>query len=105
MDNLPDGVCFSRLDGTPLLVNRTMQELSYAVFGKWLVNDVACAEAIRKNRIKPRAAILQRDPLVIRSNQKTWLIQVIFHGEVKETFSSFMTIFSPAPWIRSGLAA
>ena len=92
LDNLPDGVCFSQLDGTPLLVNRTMQELSYAVFGKWLVNDVACAEAIRENRIKPRAAILQRDPLVIRSNQKTWLIQVIFHGDVKETLAYDITL-------------
>lgn len=92
LDNLPDGVCFSRLDGTPLLVNRTMQEISYAVFGKWLVNDVACAEAIRANRIKPRATILQRDPLVIRSNQKTWLIQVIFHGDVKETLAYDITL-------------
>lgn len=92
LDNLPDGVCFSRLDGTPLLVNRTMQEISYAVFGKWLVNDVACAEAIRANRIKPRATILQRAPLVIRSNQKTWLIQVIFHGDVKETLAYDITL-------------
>lgn len=92
LDNLPDGVCFSRLDGTPLLVNRTMQEISYAVFGKWLVNDVACAEAIRANRIKPRATILQRDPLVIRSNQKTWLIQVFFHGDVKETLAYDITL-------------
>lgn len=92
LDNLPDGVCFSRLDGTPLLVNRTMQEISYAVFGKWLVNDVACAEAIRANKIKPRATILQRDPLVIRSNQKTWLIQVIFHGDIKETLAYDITL-------------
>lgn len=92
LDNLPDGVCFSRLDGTPLLVNRTMQEISYDVFGKWLVNDVACAKAIRANRIKPRATILQRDPLVIRSNQKTWLIQVIFYGDVKETLAYDITL-------------
>ncbi|MFR9296847.1 MAG: ATP-binding protein, partial [Aedoeadaptatus pacaensis] len=39
MDNLPDGICFSKLDGTPLLVNRQMQEISYDVFGKRLVND------------------------------------------------------------------
>lgn len=92
LDNLPDGVCFSLLDGTPLLVNRTMQDISYAVFGKWLVNDVACAEAIRANRIQPRATILQRDPLVIQSNQKIWLIQVVFHGEVKETLAYNITL-------------
>ncbi|WP_071704914.1 sensor histidine kinase [Murdochiella vaginalis] len=92
LDNLPDGVCFSRLDGTPLLVNRTMQEISYAVFGKWLVNDVACAEAIRANQIEPRATILQRDPLVIQSQQNIWLIQVIFHGDVKETLAYDITL-------------
>lgn len=92
LDNLPDGVCFSRLDGTPLLVNRTMQELSYAVFGKWLVNDVACAEAIRANKTKPRATILQHAPLVIQSNQSIWLLQVIFHGDVRETLAYNITL-------------
>ena len=52
MDNLPDGICFSKLDGRPLLVNRVMQDISYAVFGNMLVNDVVCAENVRNNKIK-----------------------------------------------------
>lgn len=87
LDNLPDGLCFSKPDGTPLLVNRTMQKISYGVFGKWLVNDLACAEAVKENKIKAGASILQRNPLVIGCNHEVWLIQTIDHGPVKETLA------------------
>ena len=60
MDNLPDGICFSKLDGTPLLVNRAMQDISYAVFGNMLVNDVVCAEDVKNNIIKKEARILNK---------------------------------------------
>lgn len=67
MDNLPDGICFAKLDGTPLLVNRVMQDISYAVFGNMLINDVICAEDVRNNKIKKDARILQRDPLIVEA--------------------------------------
>lgn len=92
MDNLPDGICFSKLDGTPLLVNRQMQEISYEVFGRMLVNDLVCAEEVRNNKIKAPTKILQRDPLVIESNGKIWLIQVIHHGNIKETLAYNITL-------------
>lgn len=91
LDNLPDGLCFSKLDGTPLLVNRIMQEISYQVFGQWLVNDVVCAEAIKKKKIEPQADILQRHPLVIQANRKIWLIQLAHHDTVKETVAYDIT--------------
>lgn len=92
VDNLPDGICFSKLDGTPLLVNRQMQEISYQIFGKKLVNDLLCARDIEANRIKPRTKILQREPLIIESNSKVWQIKIIHHGLVKETLAYDMTL-------------
>ena len=92
MDNLPDGICFSKLDGTPLLVNRQMQEISYDVFGKRLVNDVVCARNIRANRFNPATKILQRDPLIFESNGKVWQIKIIYHGLVKETLIYNITL-------------
>lgn len=87
LDNLPDGLCFSKLDGTPLLVNRTMQAISYEVFGKWLVNDLACKVAVQENRITPNAGVLQRTPLVIETRHKVWLIQALEHEKVRETLA------------------
>lgn len=87
MDNLPDGICFSKMDGTPLLVNRRMQELSYQVFGKRLVNDVMCERLIEEGKIKANATILQDNPIVIKSADKTWLIQVIYHDSIRETLA------------------
>lgn len=92
MDNLPDGICFSKLDGTPLLVNRQMQEISYEVFGRMLVNDVVCAEDVRNNKIKAPTKILQRDPLVIESKGKVWLIKIIFHEKYRETLAYNITL-------------
>lgn len=92
VDNLPDGICFSKLDGTPLLVNRQMQEISYQVFGKKLVNDLLCARDIEANRIKPQAKILQREPLIVESNSKVWQIKIIHHGLVKETLAYDITL-------------
>lgn len=92
VDNLPDGICFSKLDGTPLLVNRQMQEISYQVFGKKLVNDLLCARDIEANRIRPRTKILQREPLIIASNSKVWQIKIIHHGLVKETLAYDITL-------------
>lgn len=87
MDNLPDGLCFSKMDGTPLLVNRQMQDLSYKVFGKHLVNDVVCERMIREGNIKHNAKILQEDPLVVECNGKVWLIQIIIHEDFRETLA------------------
>ncbi|WP_138159423.1 ATP-binding protein [Peptoniphilus catoniae] len=92
MDSLPDGICFSKLDGTPLLINSKMQEISYEVFGKMLVNDVACAEAVKNNKIKENAKILQRDPLVIESIGDIWQIKVINHKNVRETLAYNITL-------------
>lgn len=92
VDNLPDGICFSKRDGTPLLVNRQMQEISHQVFGKKLVNDLLCARDIEANRIQPRTKILQREPLIIESNSKVWQIKIIHHGLVKETLAYDITL-------------
>lgn len=92
VDNLPDGICFSKHDGTPLLVNRQMQEISYQVFGKKLVNDLLCARDIEANRIMPRTKILQREPLIVESNSKVWQIKIIHHGLVKETLAYDITL-------------
>lgn len=92
MDNLADGICFSKLDGTPLLVNRVMQDISYEVFGNMLVNDVVCAEDIRKNNIKKEALILQRNPLVIEALGDIWQIKVITHENVRETLAYKITL-------------
>lgn len=92
VDNLPDGICFSKRDGTPLLVNRQMQEISHQVFGKKLVNDLLCARDIEANRIRPRTKILQREPLIIESNSKVWQIKIIHHGLVKETLAYDITL-------------
>ncbi|MEJ8751472.1 ATP-binding protein [Lagierella sp. ICN-221743] len=92
MDNLTNGICFSKLDGTPLLVNRMMQDISYEVFGKMLVNDVVCAENIKNNKIRPSTIILQRDPLVFECLGEIWQIKVIYHGSVRETIAYNITL-------------
>lgn len=92
MDNLPDGICFSKLDGTPLLVNKVMQDISYEVFGSQLVNDVICAEDIKNNKIKKEARILQINPLVIETLGEIWQIKVILHDNVRETLAYKITL-------------
>lgn len=92
MDNLPDGICFSKMDGTPLLVNRMMQDISFAVFGKMLANDLVCAKDIKNNNIKEGFKILQRDPLVIEAMGRTWQIKVIPHENVRETLAYDITL-------------
>lgn len=92
MDNLPDGICFSKMDGTPLLVNRMMQDISFAVFGKMLANDLVCAKDIKNNDIKEGSKILQRDPLVIEAMGRTWQIKVIPHENVRETLAYDITL-------------
>lgn len=83
MDNLPDGLCFSKLDGTPALVNRQMQMISYEVFGKHLINDLTCARLVREGKVSNKTKILQKDPLVIGACGKIWLFQFIKDEEKK----------------------
>ena len=83
MDNHPDGLCFSKLDGTPLLVNRQMQLISYEVFGKHLINDLTCARLVRECKVSDTTQILQKDPLVIGACGKIWLYQIIEDKEKK----------------------
>ena len=83
MDNLPDGLCFSKLDGTPALVNRQMQMISYEVFGKHLINDLTCARLARECKVSDTTQILQKDPLVIGACGKIWLNQIIEDKEKK----------------------
>lgn len=83
MDNLPDGLCFSKLDGRPALVNRQMQLISYEVFGKHLINDLRCAKLVREGKISDKTKILQTDPLVIRACGKIWLFLFIKDEEKK----------------------
>ena len=92
MDNLPDGICFSKLDGTPLLVNRVMQDISYAVFGNMLVNDVVCTENAKNNKIKKDARILQRDPLIVEALGDIWHIKTIIHDNFRETLAYKITL-------------
>lgn len=92
MDNLPDGICFSKMDGTPLLVNRVMQDISYAVFGNMLANDLTCAQDIQANRIKKEARILQREPLVIEALGDIWQIKLVVHENIRETLAYKITL-------------
>ena len=92
MDNLPDGICFSKLDGTPLLVNGVMQDISYAVFGNMLANDLVCARDIKNNNIKKDARILQRDPLIVEALGDIWQIQVVLHKNLRETLAYKITL-------------
>lgn len=83
MDNLPDGLCFSEMDGTPALVNGQMQMISYEVFGKHLINDIRCARLAREGKVSKKSKILQTDPLVIGLEGKVWLFQIIENKEEK----------------------
>ena len=83
MDNLPDGLCISKMDGTPALVNRQMQLISYEVFGKHLVNDVRCEKLVREYKISEKTKILQKNPLVIEACGKIWLFQFTKDKEKK----------------------
>ena len=83
MDNLPDGLCFSEMDGTPALVNGQMQMISYEVFGKHLINDLTCARLAREGKVSKKSKILQTDPLVIGLDGKVWLFQIIENKEEK----------------------
>lgn len=83
MDNLPDGLCFSKLDGTPTLVNRQMQMISYEVFGKHLINDLTFARLARECKVSDSTQILQKDPLVMGACGKIWLYQIIEDKEKK----------------------
>ena len=83
MDKLPDGLCFSKMDGTPALVNGQMQMISYEVFGKHLINDIRCARLIDEGKVSKKTKILQTDPLVIGLDGKVWYFQIIVNEEKK----------------------
>lgn len=83
MDNLPDGLCFSKMDGTPALVNRQMQDISYQVFGKHLINDLTCARLVSEDKVSDETQILQKNPVLIGVGGKVWLFQIIVDEEKK----------------------
>lgn len=86
IDYLPDGICFFREDGQPLLVNLQMNRLCGFLFesellnGNWLV-DCLCGEKNLKN-----GQIIRKKPdiLVKTWGERVWRFQgneFLFHGE------------------------
>lgn len=93
MDKLPDGLCFSKMDGTPALVNGQMQMISYEVFGKHLINDLTCARLADEGKVSKKTKILQKDPLIIGLDGKVWYFQIIVNEEkkIRETIAYNIT--------------
>lgn len=92
MDNLPEGVCFSLKDGTPLLVNRRMHLLSYDLFGKILLNSNLFHEKLNNDTFLDEVAILHKDPtIILKIKDKIWNIRRLEYESINETIASEIT--------------
>ncbi|NLC72936.1 MAG: hypothetical protein GX684_04085, partial [Ruminococcaceae bacterium] len=88
MDNLPEGVCFSKKDGTPLLVNRSMHRLSHALTGKTIYNIKVLEKNIMEKTLLPDAVVIRTRPsVVIRIKDEVWNLRRIEHKHVDETLA------------------
>ena len=61
VDALPDGVCFSAEDGTPLLVNAQMDALAHGAFGTAVLDEAALWERLSAGDCLPGYAVERTD--------------------------------------------
>lgn len=92
MDNLPEAVCFSKKDGTPLLVNRSMHRLSHALTGKTIYNIKVLEKNIKEKTLLPDALVIRTEPsVVIRIKEEVWNLRRIEHQHADETLAHNIT--------------
>ncbi|MGN0503273.1 MAG: hypothetical protein ACI4HN_10135 [Ruminococcus sp.] len=73
LDALPDGVCFYRSDGQPMLVNKQMNKISGELFGTEIMNAESFFSNLKLNNSNGKAKIISTEPtLVIQSDEKVW---------------------------------
>ena len=73
LDALPDGVCFYRSDGQPMLVNTQMNKISGELFGTEIMNAKSFLNNLQTNNSDGKAQIISTEPtLVIQSDEKVW---------------------------------
>lgn len=59
LDTLPDGICFSRENGLPLLVNSKMQKISNIAFGTGVINTALLKERFDNNALEQGCSVLK----------------------------------------------
>ncbi|MGN1433886.1 MAG: sensor histidine kinase [Ruminococcus sp.] len=73
LDALPDGVCFYRSDGQPMLVNTQMNKISGELFGTEIMNANSFINNLQMNKSESKAKIISTEPtLVIQTDEKIW---------------------------------
>lgn len=73
LDALPDGVCFYRSDGQPMLVNKQMNKISGELFGTEIMNAESFFSSLKLNNSNGKAKIISTEPtLVIQTDEKVW---------------------------------
>lgn len=65
LDVLPDGICFSREDGQPLLVNIRMNRLCSELIGSEMLNTQVFWEKLNRKKISGSNRILRMQPSVV----------------------------------------
>lgn len=92
LDALPDGICFSMPDGTPLLVNDKMHAISHELFGHVVMNANICDRKLHHLDSKDNILLLSNHSgYLVQTNQEVWNIQQYLHDKIRETVSVNVT--------------
>lgn len=88
IDGMPDGICFSYKDGTPLLVNKAMHYLSYELFGHIMLNANEFYKNLKVSRVNYDIRIIKRGrEVILKTADKAWDIKYFYHGNIRETLA------------------
>lgn len=88
LNALPDGICFSTLDGHPLLVNKQMHKISQQLFGDGMVNERYCYERLLARDFNEETIVLSAEnQTVLQIQDFFWSFHRIRHGEIIETIA------------------
>lgn len=92
LDFMPEGICFSSMDGTPLLVNTKMHEISDELFGEIVLNTNICDKKLKDNEVEDGITIIRSEPdYIVKSKDCVWNIKHKFHGNIKEVIATDIT--------------
>lgn len=74
LDFMPDGVCFSTMEGLPILVNEKMSRLSGEIFGRGIMDTCYFWEELKNGNVSNRVKILRSgDTVSIKtSDERVW---------------------------------
>lgn len=85
LDAMPEGICFSKPDGTPMLVNRRMHQVADEIFGTIVLNTKECDRKLHTGEVKQGVSVISTKPdYIVKTQKHVWNIKYTLHHNLKE---------------------